>query len=238
MKSALIVLTALPPRLLTVYDNDYLLISGLQHFVFCCRQWALIHIEQQWQENFLTAEGRVIHNRVHDIRIKDSRNGTLTIRGLNVKSDKLGITGTCDAVEFIPDGDGITLSGYKGLWKVRPVEYKHGGSKCGDCDRLQAAAQALCLEEMFSCQIDEAHIFYNKTRQREKFEISSELRERVKDMTSEMHDYYSRGYTPKVKPNKFCRSCSLSDLCLPDLLKAKNKSVKNYMLSHYRENEP
>lgn len=221
-----------------MYDNDYLLISGLQHFVFCRRQWALIHIEQQWQENFLTAEGRVVHSRVHDVGVKDFRNGTLTIRGLNVKSDKLGLTGTCDAVEFIPSDDGITLSGYEGLWKVCPVEYKHGSSKSGDCDRFQTAAQALCLEEMFSCQIDEAHIFYNETRQREKFEISTELRERVKAMTSEMHDYYSRGYTPKVKPSKSCRSCSLSDLCLPNLLKSKNKNVKSYMLSHYGENEP
>lgn len=186
----------------------------------------------------MTAEGRVIHNRVHNIRIKDSRNGALTIRGLNVKSDKLGITGVCDAVEFVPSDDGITLSGYNCLWKVRPVEYKHGSSKSEDCDRLQAVAQALCLEEMFSCQIDEAHIFYNETRQREKFEITPELRERVKDITSEMHDYYSRGYTPKVKPSKSCHSCSLSDLCLPNLLKSKNKSVKNYMLSHCRENEP
>lgn len=77
-----------------MYDNDYLLISGLQHFVFCRRQWALIHIERQWQENFLTAEGRVVHSRVHDVGVKDFRNGTLTIRGLNVKSDKLGLTGT------------------------------------------------------------------------------------------------------------------------------------------------
>ena len=218
-------------------DKDYLLISGLQHFAFCRRQWALIHIEQQWQENFLTAEGRVIHNRVHDAVVKDFRNGTLTIRGLNVKSEKLGLTGTCDAVEFVPSDEGITLSGYKGLWKVYPVEYKHGSSKIGDCDRLQVAAQALCLEEMFSSQIDEAHIFYNKTRQRERFIISHELRERVKDMSSEMHDYYSRGYTPKVKPSKSCNSCSLTELCLPDLMKPKDKNVKKYMASHYRENE-
>ena len=99
------------------------------------------------------------------------------------------------------------------------------------------AAQALCLEEMFSSQIDEAHIFYNKTRQRERFIISHELRERVKDMSSEMHDYYSRGYTPKVKPSKSCNSCSLTELCLPDLMKPKDKNVKKYMASHYRENE-
>lgn len=219
-------------------EHDYLLISGIQHFAFCRRQWALIHIEQQWQENFLTAEGRVIHNRVHDNGVKDFRNGTLTIRGLNVKSELLGLTGTCDAVEFIPSDNGIKLNGYDGLWRVLPVEYKHGTSKIGDCDRLQAVAQAMCLEEMFSCEINEVHIFYNERRRREKFEISPEFREKVKNIANEMHDYYSRGYTPKVKPNKSCRSCSLSDSCLPDLLKSKNKSVKDYILSHCRENEP
>lgn len=218
-------------------DRDYLMISGLQHFMFCRRQWALIHIEQQWNENFLTAEGRVVHDRVHDSDVKDFRNGILTIRGLNVKSEKMGLTGTCDAVEFIPDGHGISLNGYDGLWRIRPVEYKHGSSKINDCDRMQVIAQALCLEEMFCCEISEAHVFYNKTRQREKIEISTELREKVASMASEMHDCYSRGYTPKVKPNKACCSCSLSDLCLPDLLKAKNKTVKNYMASYYRESE-
>lgn len=218
-------------------ENDCLLISGLQHFVFCRRQWALIHIEQQWDENYLTAAGRVMHNRVHNVEAKDFRNGILTIRGLSVKSERLGITGTCDAVEFVPSRDGISLNGYDGFWKIIPVEYKHGSSKSDDCDRLQTVAQALCLEEMFSCKIDEAHIFYNESRRREKFETSSEMREKVKNAVNEMHDYYSRGYTPKVKPNKSCRSCSLADLCLPDLLKVKNKSVKDYMLSHITENE-
>lgn len=218
-------------------EKDYLLISGLQHFVFCRRQWALIHVEQLWEENFLTAEGRIIHKRVHNSEIKDFRNGILTIRGLNVKSDKLGLTGTCDAVEFVPDSNGIHLNGRDGQWKVRPVEYKHGSSKINDCDRLQATAQAMCLEEMFSCEVDEVHIFYNETRQREKLDISPELREKVASIASEMHDYYSRGYTPKVKPSKACRSCSLADLCLPNLLKVQNKSVKNYMSAYYLENE-
>lgn len=218
-------------------EDGYLLISGLQHFEFCKRQWALIHIEQQWQENFLTADGRIMHSRVHDENVRDFRNGILTVRGLNIKSDALKLTGTCDAVEFIPSDSGIFLNGYSGFWTVRPVEYKHGNSKISDCDRLQTTAQAMCLEEMFSCEIKEGHIFYNESRRREKFEITRELREKTKKTAAEMHEYYQRGYTPKVKPGKSCRSCSLAELCLPKLMKTKNKSVKDYMTLHFQEDE-
>lgn len=220
-----------------MYEDDYLLISGLQHFEFCRRQWALIHIEQQWEDNFLTAEGNVFHERVHDSFIKDTRNGILTVRGLNVKSAKLGFTGTCDAVEFIPAENGIKLNGHDGFWDVRPVEYKHGSTKISDCDRVQATAQAMCLEEMFACEIDEVHIFYNTSRKREKFLITEDLRKKVTKTAEEMHGYFSRGYTPKATPGKACRSCSLAEICLPKLSAAKNKSVKNYISDHLNEDE-
>lgn len=219
-------------------SDDYLLISGLQHFAFCRRQWALIHIEQQWSENLLTAEGRIVHERVHDINSSGIRGGILTLRDLPVKSEKMRVTGCCDAVEFIPCESGITLNGRDGQWRICPVEYKRGHYKINDCDRLQAAAQAMCLEEMFSCEITEGAVFYHETRKREKFEISSELRENVLSAFREMHDLYSRGYTPKVKKHEGCKSCSLKELCLPSLQNGKGfSSVGEYMRISLKEED-
>lgn len=208
-------------------EDEYLMISGIQHFSFCRRQWALIHIEQQWGENYLTAEGRVIHERVHNTDLNEMRNGVLTCRGMAVKSSRLGITGNCDVVEFIRADNGITLFGREGQWLVRPVEYKHGSSKISDCDRLQLTAQAICLEEMFSCRISEGDLFYHETRRREKVEIDSSLRQTVEAMLLEMHSLWDRGYTPRVKGGKNCKNCSLADICLPIL--EQRTSVSSYI---------
>ncbi len=215
-------------------EEDYLQISGIQHFVFCRRQWALIHIEQQWKDNLLTAEGEVEHRRVHDENVRDSRNGVITMRGLKVFSKFLGVSGECDAVEFLPSEDGISLNGREGLWNVMPVEYKHGASKFDDCDRLQVTLQAMCLEEMFSIEINDACIFYFKTRRRERIKITDELRNRAVSFINEMHLYMSRGYTPRVKPGKYCKSCSLKEICLPELLK-KSESASKYIERFLKE---
>lgn len=211
-------------------EDDYLLLSGIQHFSFCRRQWALIHIEQLWNENHLTAEGRVNHKTVHDTNISNIRNGVLTVRNLPIKSDTLRITGACDAVEFIPSSDGIHLQKREGTWLVYPVEYKHGSMKISDCDRLQLTAQAICLEEMFCVSIPEAAIFYFETRRREKVALTDDLRERVKKTCAEMHDLFFRGHTPIVKPRGECKNCSLADLCLPVLMKhSAPVSVEEYI---------
>lgn len=217
-------------------QDDDLQLSGIQHFSFCRRQWALIHIEDQWQENGLTAEGRVQHDRVHDESISDFRGGVLTLRGMRIRSDRLRVSGVCDAVEFTPDPDGIALRGREGLWRPCPVEYKHGAGKLSDCDRLQLAAQALCLEEMLCCEIPAGVLFYWKTRRRERVEIDAGLREKTERMLREMREYYDRHYTPRVKPGKACESCSLSDVCLPRLLrKGEAASVAEYVRRHAAE---
>ena len=217
-------------------QDDDLQLSGIQHFSFCRRQWALIHIEDQWQENGLTAEGRVQHDRVHDESISDFRGGVLTLRGMRICSDRLRVSGVCDAVEFTPDPDGIALRGREGLWRPCPVEYKHGAGKLSDCDRLQLAAQALCLEEMLCCEIPAGALFYWKTRRRERVEIDAGLREKTERMLREMREYYDRRYTPRVKPGKACESCSLSDACLPRLLrKGEAASVAEYVRRHAAE---
>ena len=211
-------------------DTEYLLISGLQHFSFCRRQWALIHIEQQWVENGLTAEGRTIHKRVHDSSSVDIRNGIITMRDMPVKSDRLGICGCCDAVEFFPSDNGITLHGRQGQWNICPVEYKHGHQKSEDCDRLQVTAQAMCLEEMFSCRISEGAVFYHETRKKEKFCLTDKLRETVRLSFEEMSSMFKRGYTPTVKKHKGCNNCSLREICLPGLQREKGfVSVAEYL---------
>lgn len=215
-------------------EEDFLQISGIQHFSFCRRQWALIHIEQQWEENVLTAEGRQEHSRVHDEKIQDIRDGVITKRGLRIYSNELGIHGVCDAVEFIPANDGIQLFGKDGCWIPRPVEYKHGTKKINDCDRLQVVLQAMCLSEMFSFEVEEGCIFYHKNRSREYIAITDELRQEATKMINEMHSYMTRGYTPKVKPAKACRQCSLIDICVPELLTA-DSEVSEYIARHIED---
>lgn len=208
-------------------EDNFLLLSGIQHFAFCRRQWALIHIEQMWDENLHTTEGKLMHEKVHDSYSSESRREVIISRGMPVLSRELGVTGECDVVEFRKAKNGITLSGRTGEYMVYPVEFKHGEPKDIDADILQLAAQAICLEEMLCCEIEQGAIFYEKTKRRFKVEITDELRIKVKDMFSEMHSLYEKGYVPKVKPKKGCNACSLKNLCLPKLLKI--KSAKEYL---------
>lgn len=211
-----------------MYDDDNILsISGIQHFVFCRRQWALIHLEQQWAENLLTVSGEIMHQRAHDNSFTETRNGIITSRGMQVVSYELGIYGVCDVVEFIPSESGAAIHGKSGRYKIIPVEYKHGEPKEIDADILQVAAQALCLENMFCTKIDELNIFYGKTKHRQRIEFSDEIRNRLIEVIDEMHLLYERRYTPRVKKNKNCRACSLKNLCLPRLTKI--KSVNKYV---------
>lgn len=219
------------------YTQDELLpLSGIQHFLFCRRQWALIHIEQQWKENVLTAEGRIMHKRADDPFFTETRNGVITARSVPVASYRLGLSGVCDVVEFLSSppaplpastalplrsarvGEGsVKLPKRDGLYLPAPVEYKRGKEKHDHSDETQLCAQALCLEEMLSVAIPKGYLFYRETRHRVEIEFTVELRTLVKDMSDEMHNYFNRGYTPKVKTHKGCRSCSLADVCLPVL---------------------
>lgn len=199
--------------------EDYLLMSGIQHFCFCRRQWALIHLEQQWSENLRTAEGRLEHDRCHDATQTERRSDLLITRGMKVISHRLRLCGDCDVVEFRADPEGVPLQHAEGRWRPMPVEYKHGRSKETDADRLQLCAQAMALEEMLVCDIPQAALFYEETRRRELVPLTEELRQKTQAMADEMNQYFARGYTPKVKPGIFCNACSLKELCLPVLYK-------------------
>lgn len=197
--------------------EDLLPLSGIQHFLFCRRQWALIHVERQWQENALTAEGRILHSRVDDPFFTEKRKGVIVARSVPVASLSLGLHGVCDVVEFTESAEGVHLPGHKGSFLPAPVEYKRGKQKQEASDEAQLCAQALCLEEMLAVSIPVGYLYYGQTRRRVSVELTTTLREQVRKAAHEMQGYFQRGYTPKVKPFKGCRSCSLADLCLPHL---------------------
>ena len=210
-----------------IEEENYLQLSGIQHFYFCKRQWALIHVENQWSDNVLTLSGQIIHETAHDKSVKESRRDMFRVRGMGIKSNELGVSGECDVVEFNKSENGVYVAGKSGLWSLFPVEYKHGASKADDCDRVQLCAQAMCLEEMFSCTVDAGALYYAKTHSRENVEITEDLRQETKVALAEMRSYFERGYTPRVKMTKKCESCSLRDICLPKLNKV--LTVKTYI---------
>lgn len=208
-----------------MYDDDeFLMLSGIQHFSFCRRQWGLIHLADEWQENALTMDGSIMHERAHDASIREHRGDTVTVRGMTVHSAELGVIGQCDVVEFHKSEQGHPLNGEDGLWSEFPIEYKRGHAKEIDADRLQLVAQAICLEEMFASSIPYGFLYYGETRSRERVELTDEPRGMVHKDFSEMHELYSKRWIPRAKPGQNCKSCSLRDICLP-----KTRNVKAYI---------
>lgn len=208
-------------------EEDYLMLSGIQHFAFCKRQWAMIHIEQQWAENYKTTAGEIMHKKAHDESAFEKRGNLLTVRGLRISSRSLGLSGQCDVVEFHQDENGIDLFGYEGKWNIVPVEYKRGTVKENNADELQLCAQAVCLEEMFQKDIPEGFLYYGENRRRHQVKFTFELRSEVKRTAVKMHEMFRRGHTPSAKPSKQCKSCSLENLCLPKL--QKSGDVRKYI---------
>lgn len=209
-------------------EEDYLQISGIEHFAFCPRQWALIHVEKLWCENVHTINGGIFHERAHDAALSEKRGDRLWIRGLRVFSRELGISGECDVTEFTRDEKkGVYLRKYDGFYFPTPVEYKVGAPKASDADKMQLCAQGLCLEEMLGVKIPFGYLFYGETKRRERTEFDSALRDKVREAFGQMHTYMRRGYTPRVKPQKSCSACSLKTQCLPGLYRKQN--VEKYM---------
>lgn len=185
-----------------LYSEEELLpISGLQHLAFCERQWALIHVEQQWRENQRTAEGRIVHERVHDPSYKPHKPGWKVVRSMQLQSLRLGLFGEADVVEFFIRKTSQEPGDVGELSSPRPVEYKRGKSKKGDYDRIQLCAQAMCLEEMMNCHIDEGDLYYAETRRREVVRLDDELRSVVTKLSEKMHRLYREGITPDLIRN-------------------------------------
>ncbi|SER92586.1 CRISPR-associated protein Cas4 [Salisediminibacterium halotolerans] len=208
-------------------EDNYLMISGIQHYEFCKRQWALIHIEQQWFENVKTVEGSNLHNKADNPHIREKRNDKIIVRSMAVKSTSLEITGVCDVVEFIQNSNGVWLDKEEDYYQVCPVEYKRGRPKQDHADILQMAAQAVCLEEMFLTTIEKGYIFYGEKKERLEVLLSDDIRNELRKTVQDMHQMYKKRLTPKVKTGKHCKSCSLQSICLPDMLN--KSSVKSYI---------
>lgn len=215
-------------------EEDMLMLSGIQHYMFCPRQWALIHIEQQWNENRLTTEGHLLHANVDNPEYRQKNGEVITLRSVNIASQKLGLYGITDAIELLPirEGEkGIQHKSYPGEWKVYPIEYKRGKPKVNAVDKVQLAAQAMCLEEMYDIRIDEGALYYGETRHREVVTIDEELRRLVGDCAEEMHKLFQYRIIPKPKEGKYCRNCSLFDICMPKTYKSLNvdKYLQKYL---------
>lgn len=217
----------------TQESDNMLMLSGIQHFVFCPRQWALIHIEQQWAENQLTVEGENLHSRVDDPTIRMLNNNTITLRRVAIASNALGLYGFCDAIELVSTDDlenSICHPKYQGRYFLHPVEYKKGHQKSDDCDVMQLVAQVLCLEEMYNVRIDEASLFYFEVRRREKIAITDTLRSNARFYAQEMRRIYDEAFIPPASYAPRCRRCSLFDICMPE----KNRSVNDYLKQNMR----
>lgn len=219
------------------YDEDSLLaLSGIQHFAYCRRQWALIHIEREWRENTSTVKGKHLHRKVHSMLPTEARGEVIISRSLPLVSYQLGLYGVADVVEFFlvseDDKDGgVLLPGRSGLWRPWPVEYKKGQPKIDERDEVQLCAQAMCLEEMLNIKVEEGSFFYGKIQHRTNVIFESKLRERVKTFAMEMHQIFEKGIIPMAPDNVNCRLCSLKDICLPRLTK-KKKRVENYIKAY------
>jgi len=198
------------------HENEFIQLSALQHLLFCERQCALIHVEQLWVENSFTAEGRIMHERVDRGDSKDM--GQIRVEyGLPLQSRRLGVSGRADVVEFHQKGD------KKGGWIPFPVEYKRGKPKMNASDKVQLCAQALCLEEMLGCRVEEGALFYGKTRRRLDVIFDATLRRVTLETAYKVHGLIESGRTPAAKYEKKCDTCSFLNLCLPKTIGKKRK---------------
>lgn len=201
-------------------EEEMLMLSGIQHYMFCPRQWALIHIEQQWEENRLTMEGNLLHTNVDNPLYRQKNGDTITLRSVSIASKKLGLYGVTDAVELLPstaEEGGMQHKKYPGLWKPIPIEYKRGSPKRTSVDKVQLAAQAICMEEMYDINIEYGALYYGETKHREVVYINQRLREQTFQCAKEMHGIFQSGRLPKAKKGSHCKNCSLVNICMPGI---------------------
>jgi CRISPR-associated exonuclease Cas4 len=212
-----------------MHECDLLLpISALSHLQFCERRCALIHIEQAWEENRFTAEGRILHEKVHELG-DEMRAGVKIARALQLRSFRLGLSGIADVVEFHRDKD-------KGTWQPFPVEYKRGKPKAESCDTVQICAQAMCLEEMLEVEVPSGALFYGKTRRRLDVAFDNELRALTIETAERLHKLINSGKTPPARYDERCEHCSLNDICMPKAL-WRGKDVAKYIKKMSQEEE-
>lgn len=217
-------------------ESDLQPISALQHLMFCERQWALIHLEGQWEENRLTVEGRHLHERA-DEQETEVRGDVRIARGVALRSLRLGLTGRADVIEFHrlerEADDGAALPGVEGRWRPFPVEYKRGRPKREAWDEAQLCAQALCLEDMLGAAVPAGALFYGQNRRRRDVTFDAGLREQTEALTARLHELTRLGRTPAAAYETKCDRCSLFALCQPKTAAA-GKSAARYMRRNLR----
>lgn len=203
-------------------EDDFIPVSAVSHMAFCERRCALLHIEFLYDENRFVVEGAQLHEQVHDAPATESRGDVRIARGLMLRSERYGLSGRADAVEFhrvgsagAPAGPGVSLSGVEGLWVPFPVEYKHGKLREEESYMVQVCAQALCLEEMLSTSISAGAIFYGEPRRRLDVAFGPELRANTEQLIEKAHRLLEAEITPQARYEPKCRSCSLLALCMP-----------------------
>lgn len=202
-------------------EDDFILISALQHYVYCPRQCALIHVEDVWQENLYTTRGNILHEKV-DTDTYETRGTLKTVRGLRIHSFRYGIVGRCDVVEYRQSKTGV---------EIMPVEFKSGEPKENISDKVQLCAQVFCLEEMLNKVITRGAFFYGKIRRRNVVEIDDELRSQTENIITSVREIVSKKIVPAAEYAPKCRNCSLQSICQP---KAMNKrKLQNYVKGLY-----
>lgn len=208
-------------------EEDLLPLSGLQHLAFCERRWALIHLEQQWEENLFTAEGKLLHEKAHSAEI-ESRPEVLVRRTIPLRSLRLGLSGQADIVEFLPceaAEQGIPMPRRKGLWKPYPVEYKRTRDQHGSMAyHIQLCAQALCLEETLQVPVPAGAVFDGKAKRRDPVIFDEPLRQEVERLAARMHQILQSRRTPQAVYAKKCESCSMKPVCLPTVVESSSAS--------------
>ncbi len=204
-------------------EDEFIQLSALQHYVFCPRQCALIHVDDVWNDNVFTVKGNILHEKV-DTDTYETRGALKTVRALKIHSFRLGLAGKCDVVEFRKAGDEI---------EILPVEFKAGQPKQNISDEVQLCAQALCLEEMLTTTVKKGVFFYGRIRRRVQVDISLQLRQQTEEIIAAVHDIVERKYVPQAKYETKCKSCSLESICQP---KAMNeKKLRTYVNELYQQ---
>jgi len=183
-------------------DDDTVLLSAIEHYAYCPRQFALIHIEQVYEENVFTVQGSGLHERA-DEPLTTWEEGKRVERALPLWSEEHGLQGKADTVEFLPDG------------RVRPVEYKRGSRGTKRHDDLQLCAQALCLEEMLGVPVPAGAVFYHASRHCREVAFTEELRADALRAVGEIRELLRAGRTPPPANDARCPNCSLVQACLP-----------------------
>lgn len=188
-------------------ETDPIPISALQHWVYCPRQCGLIHLEQAFEDNIHTARGQAVHHLVDEPGY-ELKSGVKVERALPLWSDRLGLIGKADLVEFRPDGS------------IYPVEFKHGRKRQKVHDDIQLAAQAMCLEDMLGRPVPIGAIYHASSRRRREVAITPDLRQRVEATANAIRAMLASGILPAPVNDQRCRECSLKDICQPEAVGA------------------